>query len=412
MPNDKRIKRKKDGTCYVRYEAGFKPDGTRNQRYKGGFKSIEEAETFLNEEEYNLRHGTYIDPTKTLVCHYMNKWLADKKDELSPPTYSGYEVNIRCHINPFIGGLRLQDLKTIHIKDMYKSLQSDRNLKIDNEVRHLKKLSPKSILYVRRVLSKALEDAVIDEILEKNPSKAAKSPQVPKHKAKFLSALQIRAMLEKFKNDDIYIPVYLAVVLGLRRGEALGLRWENIDFDQKIVMIRSEITMYEGNPIFIEDVKTEDSDRDIIVTNRIIELLKRHKMSQKENKLAMGRKYISDFTCQYCKEKGSEIIEKEMKTSGFVCTWPDGALFNPSHLTRSFKERMKKNELPDITFHELRHSNGALMIKQNAPLKGASERLGHSTIVITNDFYGHVEISTQQEIAENIDTAIWGEEQQ
>lgn len=410
MPNDKRIKKKKDGTHYVRYEAGFKSDGSRNQKYRGGFKTAEEAEAFLNEEEYALRHGTYIDPTKTLVCHYMNKWLADKKEELSPTTYSGYEVNIRCHINPFIGGLRLQDLRAIHIKDMYKNLQKDRDLKIDNEMRHFKKLSPKSILYVRRVLSKALEDAVIDEILEKNPAKAAKSPEVPKHKAKFLPALQIKTMLDNFEKDDMFMPVYLAVVLGLRRGEALGLRWENIDLDQKIVMIRSELTMYDGNPIFIEDVKTEDSDRDIIVTDRIIELLKRHKISQKENKLALGKNYIVEFTCQYCKEKGSEIIKKEMKTTDFVCTWPDGALFNPSHVSRSFKERMKKYGLPEITVHELRHSNGALMIKENAPLKGASDRLGHSTIVITNDFYGHVETSAQEQIAKSIDRAIWGDE--
>jgi integrase len=410
MPNDKRIKRDKNGLYYVRYEAGFKADGTRNQKFRGGFSTADDAEDFLNEQKYNLRHGTYINPEKTLVCQYLNKWLEDRKEELSPTTYSGYEVNIRCHINPHIGGLRLQDLKAIHIKDMYKALQKDRDVTIDKEVRHFKKLSPKSILYVRRVLSKALEDACIDEILEKNAARTAKSPEVAKHKAKFLSTAQIKTMLEKFENDDLFVPVYLAVVLGLRRGEALGLRWENIDFDQKIIMIRSELTMYDGNPIFIEDVKTEDSDRDIIVTDRIIELLKRQKISQKENKLAMGKKYISKFTCQYCVEKGSKITEKEMKATDFICTWPDGVIFNPSHVTRSFKDRMKKFGLPEITFHELRHSNGALMISQNVQLKGASERLGHSTIVITNDYYGHVEKSVQESIANTIDRAIWNDE--
>lgn len=81
---------------------------------------------------------------------------------------------------------------------------------------------------------------------------------------------------------------------------------------------------------------------------------------------------------------------------------------NPSHVSRNFDLRMKKYDLPDITFHELRHSNGSLMISNNVHMKGASERLGHSTIVITNDYYGHVEIEVQKEIAATIDKAIWG----
>ncbi len=379
--------KKKNNKWVVRYDAGYDGTGTRLQKSKGGFAKKEDAEAFYVEVQNSLNKGLYIEPDKIFVFDYLNRWLKSQDESLSPTTYSGYEVNIRCHINPYIGGVRLQELKSLHIKELYSALQKDRKVKIDGEFREFKKLSPKSILYVHRVLSKALEDAFLDDMIPKNPAKAAKPPKVTKYKACFLEVDQIRTMIEKFADDELYVPVYLSVVLGLRRGEVLGLHWKHIDFDNKIVMIRQELTMVGGQPVLLEDVKTEDSERDIVVTDRIINLLKQHKRRQLEQRAALGNKYFK---------------------SDFICTWPDGKPFNPSHISRSFKLRMKNYGLPEIRFHDLRHSNGSLMIGQNMPLKAASERLGHSTIVITNDFYGHIERKVQIQIAEGIDKAIWG----
>jgi integrase len=99
---------------------------------------------------------------------------------------------------------------------------------------------------------------------------------------------------------------------------------------------------------------------------------------------------------------------KNYHQSNFVCTWMDGQPFNPSHLSRAFSLRMEHYGLPAIRFHDLRHSNAALMISQGAPMKGASDRLGHSSIQITQDIYGHVERSVQEQIAATIEKAIWG----
>lgn len=189
-------------------------------------------------------------------------------------------------------------------------------------------------------------------------------------------------MLAKFEGDELFMPVYLAVVLGLRRSEVLGLKWNRVDLKEKVIRIREGFVMAQGKPVLLENVKTQTSDRDIVITDRIVALLESHKKKQKKLRTIV---------------------------TNFVCTWPDGSLFNPSHLSRAFKLRMKKHGLPEIRFHDLRHSNGALMIASNVPMKGASDRLGHSTIVITNDFYGHVEDSVQRQIAETIDKAIWGD---
>jgi len=372
----------------VRYDAPLDGEGKRAQKYKGGFKKRKDADAFLAEQTVSLNHGTYIDPQKMFMFQYLNDWLEDKKQGISPTTYNGYEINIRCHINPYIGGIRLQDLKATHIRKLYSQLQQERDIKVDGEKRNFKALSGTSIQYVHRVLSKALEDAYMEETIFKNPAKLVKPPAKEKFEAGFLSVDQIREMLVRFEDDSMYLPVYLSVVLGARRGEVLGLQWSNIDFDHKVIKIRNNYIMNNGKPELREKTKTDSSTRDIVVTDRMMRALKDHRRKQKEMRLQHGKMYhVSDF----------------------VCTWPDGKPFNPSHVSRAFSLRMEKYELPVIRFHDLRHSNASLMLSRNAPMKGASDRLGHSTITITNDFYGHIERSVQEEIANIIDQAIWGE---
>lgn len=372
----------------VRYDAPRTGEGGRNQKYKGGFKLEREAKAYLAEQESNINRKTYIEPQKMFLFQYLNNWLDDKKDEISPTTYCGYEVNIRCHINPYIGGIQLQDLKAAHIKDLYKKLKKDREVKVGRGVRKFKGLSGTSIQYVHRVLSKALEDAYREETIAKNPAKLVTPPPKEKFKAEFLPANQIREMLDKFRDDEMFMPVYLSIVLGLRRGEVLGLQWQDIDFDNRIIHIRNNYVMDNGKPTLRGDTKTEMSTRDIVITERIIQVLKEHQHKQRKLRMQLGQAY---------------------RVSNFVCTWSDGQPFNPSHVSRGFSLRMKKYGLPMVRFHDLRHSNAALMISKNVPMKGASDRLGHSTIAITNDLYGHIERSVQEQIAETIDKAIWGE---
>lgn len=372
----------------ARYDAGYDGDGKRIQKYKGGFKREKEAKIYLTEQEASINRGTYIEPQNMFLFQYLNNWLEDKKDNLSPTSYTGYEVNIRCHINPYIGGIRLQDVRAAHIKDLYKQLKKDRKIKVEGEIRNFKKLSGTSIRYVHRVLSKALEDAYKEETIAKNPAKLVSPPPKEKFKAEFLPANQIKELLDKFQDDEMFMPVYLSVILGLRRGEALGLQWQDINFDERIIHIRNNYIIDDGKPTLDDKTKTETSTRDIVVTERIIKTLKDHQRKQKKMKLQLGQAY---------------------HINNFVCTWADGRPFSPSHVSRGFNLRTKKYGLPVIRFHDLRHSNASLMISQNVPMKGASDRLGHSTIVITNDLYGHIERSVQEQIAETIDKAIWGE---
>ncbi|MEW6622356.1 MAG: site-specific integrase [Bacillota bacterium] len=240
---------------------------------------------------------------------------------------------------------------------------------------------------MHRVLSKALEDAVKDELIHKNPAKLVTPPPKNKYEASFLTVKEIREMLKKFKDDEMFIPVLLSVLPGLRRGEVLGLQWKDIDFDNRLIRIRNNYVMVDGNPVLQGKTKTDKSSRNIVVAERIINSLKDHQHAQKKMRVRLGKDYFK---------------------SDFVCTWMDGKPFNPSHVSRAFSARMKTYSLPMIRFHDLRHSNASLMLSQNAPMKGASDRLGHSTIQITSDLYGHAERSVQEQIANMIDNVIWG----
>lgn len=385
MPTVKYNEKKKH--YEVRYDSGFDGSGNRKQKFKGGFARKKDADDYLMEKLNEIKKGTYISPKKMFLFEYLNSWLELKKDSLSPTTYAGYELNIRCHINPHIGGIRLQELRPLHIRKLHSQLKVSRELKIDGEKREFKPLSGTSIRYVHRVLSKALEDAVSDETIFKNPAKLVTPPAKEPFEAGFLPVAQIRELLDKLKGDEIYIPVFLSVVLGLRRGEVLGLQWEDIDFMSNRIHIRRNYVMVDGKGELLDQAKTESSHRSIPVTVRMIKELKAHRHSQKVMRARIKDYHISDF----------------------VCTWPDGQPFNPSHLSRSLALRLDKLKLPKIRFHDLRHSNAALMIKERVPAKAASDRLGHSTIQVHYDLYGHIEKSVQEQIAETIDKAIWGE---
>lgn len=336
--------------CYeVRYDAGYDGSGKRIQKFKGGFKKKGDAEIFMAEQISNLNRGTYIEPQKLFLFEYLLDWLKERKETLSPTTYHGYEINIRCHINPYIGGIRLQELKPVQIRKLYSQLSKDRDIKIDGEKKHFKALSGTSIVHVHRVLSKALEDAYKDELIHKNPAKLVTPPSKEKFEASFLSADKIREMITKFENDELYVPVFLAAVLGVRKGEVLGLQWSNVDFENNIIKIRHNYIMVDGKPELREKTKTDKSMRDIVVTDRIMKTIEKHKHNQKILKVRLGEKYHK---------------------SDFVCTWPDGQPFNPSHLSHAFNLRLKNYELPKIRFHDLRHSNASLMLSRNMPMKG------------------------------------------
>jgi len=354
--------------------------GKRKQKWYSGFKTKKEAEKKLAEVIYQIETNTFINPDKLTLGEYLKRWVSDYVElNLAPSTVAGYKVNIEKHIIPSIGNVPIQKLQPAHIQKFYN--EKLKNGRLDGKGG----LSAKSVIYIHRNLREALTYAVKQQILIRNVADMVELPKIKKFQAKYLNEDEVQKLLEVFKGTYCYIPVMLAVGLGLRRGEALGLQWKDIDFDNNTIHInRSLIPTKQGLPF--HDPKTEGSKRIIVASETIMSELRKVKENQEQNK---------------------ELLEEAYNELDLVTCYDDGSPINPVALGHSFARTLKRNKLPHIRFHDLRHTNATLMLKQNVPAKVASERLGHSTIEITLDLYSHVLKEMQEEAASKIEELLF-----
>ncbi|MHB1455078.1 MAG: site-specific integrase [Saccharofermentanales bacterium] len=215
------------------------------------------------------------------------------------------------------------------------------------------------------------------QIINKNVADLVDLPRKVKYKANALTETQAKQLLEVAKNSEIFIPILLGITLGLRRGEVLALRWIDVDFANESVSVCRTSVKYHGKVIYTNP-KTEESNRVIKAPSKLIEIL------------------VQEIAIQQIADSQNDRI---------ICC-KDGLPLSQDVLNKHFKALLKSNNFPDIRFHDLRHTNATIMLKNNIPAKIASERLGHSSIGITMDLYSHVFVEMQNEAADVINTLI------
>lgn len=215
-------------------------------------------------------------------------------------------------------------------------------------------------------------------MVARNIADCVEPPKPKKYKAKFLDDKQTNLLIEKVENSDIYIPVIIAIFTGMRRGEVLGLSWQNVNLEKKYIRVVQELSCTKQG-LKILPPKTNKSIRNIAIPNTLVKILKVHKKEQSKNKLLLGQEY---------------------QNIDMVCTYPNGKLFYPKRFSAKFHELLEKNGLPIVRFHDLRHSHASLLVKLGIQPKVISERLGHSNIGITMDLYSHLYEEADREVAE------------
>ena len=353
-------------------------NGRRKQKRFGRYKTKKAAETACNEMLYQRENGTYIVPKTITLKEYLTEWLEDVcKPKLSDTTFDSYTTMVEKHINPALGNVQLQKLQPILIQKFYNDKLGIG--KDDCEVI----LSATSVRYIHSVLRKALNDAVRLQYIQRSIINMVQPPKATRHEAKFLTKTDVANMMELIKTEDVYMPVLLAVGLGLRRGEVLGLQWKDIDFEKSSISIKRTYLHCKDDDIKFRDCKTDKSNRMMIVPNTIMDTLKAQSTKYKELKLFFGQGF-NDYD--------------------LVCCRADGKPIAPNSLNHQFTRTLAKHELPHIRFHDLRHTNASLMLSQGVPMKVASDRLGHSTIVLTMDLYSHIDEELQQDAADKLNS--------
>jgi integrase len=325
------------------------------RRYVSG-KTREEVRRKLVRAMADRDGGMVFDAGGLTVENYLTCWLEDSvKGTVRVSTYEVHRHMIYPHINPALGRLRLKDLTPVHVRSFYRE-------KLDSG------LSSATVRKMHSVLRKALKQAVLDGLIPRNVCEAVKPPKVEHKEINPLDQGQAKVLLEAANGLRLEALYVLAIHTGMREGELLGLKWEDVDLGRDVLRLRRALVR-EGGKVVLGDLKTPKSRRSVRLTHAASDALRNHLERQLKEIERIGSLY---------------------QPGGLVFATESGTFINPSNLrNRSFKPLLKKTRLPDICFHDLRHTCATLLLSQGTHPKLVQELLGHATIAMTLDTYSH-----------------------
>lgn len=304
----------------------------------------------------------------------LDRWIEDAvRDSVSLRTLDNYRLQVRLHIRPTLGKKKLAKLGPAHVQALYRS-------KLDGG------LSPASVRYIHAVLSRALKQATRWELVSRNVAEYVDPPAPVRKEMTTLPPGQARELLGAAEGNRLQALYVLAVTAGLRQCELLGLRWQDVDFDAGRLQIHRQLQrMRDGSGLALVPTKT-GKGRSIKLGALGISALKDHHERQAEEKRLAGGLH---------------------EERGFVFATDTGTPLDASNVVaRSFKPLLKAAGLRNIRFHDLRHTCATLLLSQGVNPKIVQERLGHSSISVTMDVYGHVSPDMQETAAEAMDNLL------
>jgi integrase len=344
--NRGQITPKGDNKWQLRVYIGTDADGKRKYSasvFQGTFTQARQA---LTRKVAELDAKTFVAPSKLTVKEHCDSWL--KAKEIAVKTRLDYEHRLKKDVYPEIGQVKLKDLAPGRIRDLYTTL------------RDIRKLSPRTRIYTHTILSQALEQAVVDGLLAKNPCEHIELPKRTKSEPLTLSAEQVSLFLEKTQTDTHYWTLWLTLLTtGLRPQEVLALEWKHFDSAGRALTISQALNQVEKGHYVVGPVKTDSSNRTVSLPETTVRALK-----------------------EYQKETGA--------IAGFIWTGRKGGFREMSHVRRAWKKALKAAGLPAVKLHGARHSHLSMLLDADVHPKVAQERAGHSNIGITMDTYSHV----------------------
>ena len=362
--------------------------GKRRQAKRRGFETKAEAHEVRLELLGQARKGEYVPPSRQTLAEYLDEWLSTIESTIRPATHHSYSRNIRLHVIPKIGAIQMQQIDAATLNRLFSGLQAPGS----NRSEPQKGLSPRTVRYIAAILHRAFKDAVRWGRLTRNPADAADPPQATgaaaRAELRTWTATELASFLRQSagENDRLHPAWNFLALTGCRRGEALGLRWADVDLQTATASIRQTLIVVNHKPLF-GTPKTGAGTRVIDLDKATITSLRSLRKRQLEERLAIGDGWPDH---------------------GLVFTHADGRLLHPERFSREFTRRIERYALPVIRLHDLRHTWATLALKSGIHPKVVQERLGHATINVTLDTYSHVTAGMQREAAEMIAAMISG----
>jgi integrase len=344
------------------------------RRYVTG-KDRDDARRKLTEALANRDKALIYNDENLTLGDYLDRWIsASVYGTVRESTYSRDKYLVTNHIKPSIGRVKLRNVNALQVQSLYRE-------------RLASGLSGSTAQKIHHVLHKALTQAMRWDLIPRNPADSVKAPTPTPKEMHPLSVLEVRQLLEAARGDRLEALYVLAIHTGMRRGELLALKWADIDLDLATVRVRRTLTRGEDGRGYVVGAATKSGKgRHVRLTPRAVEALKRHRARQAKEKLKVGGLY-RDQDLVFAGEGGNPI--------------------NPSNLrNRSFKPLLERAGLPQITFHDLRHTCASLLFQRNVHPKFVQELLGHASVAITLDIYSHVLPGMGDEAADAMSEAL------
>jgi len=430
---------KKGNRYFVKIELDPNPEtGKRRQKWHSGFRTKREAEKARIDLLSKFDRGEYVEPTQQTLAKYLAEWLQAIEHTVRPSTFDSYSRNMNNHVIAYIGSTRLVKVDAVALNGLYSTLlasgrllpsrtgrgysaeviaraeqlrtdglslaataeqlrsESDEASEITkNTVATLLRrqsqrravddmpegLDRRTVNYIHTILHRAFKDAVRWGRLSRNPTDAADPPRAGQKSdsVQTWDATTLRTFLSQSRDagDRLHALWVLLATTGMRRGEAIGIRWKDVDLDKGRLSVVQTITQTRSK-VTIGEPKTSRGRRSISLDGATVGVLRDHRKAMLEERLLVGPDFADE---------------------GLVFHLPDGACLRPDAVSSQFLRRVEKFGQPRLTIHGLRHTWATLALDQGIHPRVVQERLGHSTIAITLGIYSHVSPTLHDEAA-------------
>lgn len=328
----------------------------------------------LDQLRTQQRAGVDLSAPPRTVGEWLSEWLTDIKatDGTRPATLDRYRSVVEIHLRPALGRVGLRKLTPRDVQRYLTSLAGTR--------------SPGTVAKVHAVLRSALSDAARFDLVERNVAKLVKVPSGQADERRVPTPEEIRQLLDAAAADRLSDAIVVALSLGVRRGELLGLRWEDVDLPGRTVHVARAVQR-SGGELRVVEPKTRRSRRRLPLPLAAVQAFERQGAVQARERLAAGSAWDDQ---------------------GWVFPSTIGTPLEPRNLERTFTRVRERAGLPWLHLHDLRHACGSYLIAQGVGLRTVMEILGHSTFRLTMDTYGHVLPGQMFEAAEAMDRALDG----
>lgn len=361
-----------EGSIYKRRDGYWRAQVTIDgQRLSFTAKTQKECRDWVRATLNEIDDGLSYNATKITVESFLADWLIIKESSILQKTLAQYGQVARDHISNEIGTIKIRELKPEQIQKLY-------TRKLDAG------MGERTVREIHAVLHNALNHALRLGIIKNNPASLVNPPRAKRKEMKFFDQTQVQQLLITAQNqNDRYLPLFkLAITTGMRQAELLGLKWQDLDFFQRSLSISRQLKLKPGGGFFFDPPKSKAGNRTIILGQSTVNLLREHRKRVNEDMIRAGEKWIEN-----------DLIFPNLRGNP---TFPD-------KIIKRFKRLIREAGLPEIRFHDLRHTAASLMLNNGVPVIVVSKRLGHSQASITLDVYGHLIPNMQKQVADLMD---------